>query len=429
MDVHRLALRRSLITWLCTACPGLVQAMKETSQVHPLTPSVFHMEDSVWTHVMLVLHTALEQAGQAGQTDFCLEDIVTALVHDVAKPLTACVRPAKQGTGYRISFAGHGPLGTQAAVDCSCALRMALSLPLSNNAIARIAAVTSGHIAFYNISDASQALTFCNRDPRLLRTMTRLLYCDMQGSIADTTCKGFTGNLALLQATSEVLRTAVFPQETENTAFAMTSGPGVHLVCGLPSPARDRFAARLARGRQVVHVQSHAGQLSLGAKAGSDVQTGSGAQTGGSRTGRAAGNLLPPLLAEDVSRLNSAQKQALARNKTLFVSTLRQRASQAEAGLFVCADLATTAARNAVYSLISTALPGVPLTCTYILVPSAPWHPAMPGPLEKGLPAHQRELQVPSLFREPALAAAAIELVTEEGLYGSQAARRPLKKS
>lgn len=385
MDIHRLALRRALVSWLYTACPGLVQAMKETRQVHPATPSVFHMEDSVWTHDMLVLHTALDQQ------DFSLEDILTALVHDFAKPLTACVRPARKGPGWRISFAGHGPLGTQAAADCCCALRRALSLPVSNSAIARIAAATSGHIAFYNIPDASAALTFCNNDPRLLRTMTRLLSCDMQGSIADTTCEGFTGNLALLQASTDVLRTAVFPKETEHEAFALTAGRGVHLVCGLPSPARDRLAADLARGRKLLFVQP--------------------AGTGPAKDRR----YLPCPLPEEVSGKHCADSAALAQNQRTFLAALRQCAAQAEAGVFLCGDVATYTARNALYALIGTALPGCPITCTYVLTPSA-WFPAMPADLEKGLPSGQRKQHVPSLFREPALAGAAIEIAARQGL-------------
>ena len=85
MDLERQTLCRKLVTFLYSACPKLVLALKATPQVYPGSTSDFHMEDSVWTHTMLVLQAALER------TDFGLEDIATALVHDFAKPLTARV--------------------------------------------------------------------------------------------------------------------------------------------------------------------------------------------------------------------------------------------------------------------------------------------------------------------------------------------------
>lgn len=175
MDLERQTLCRKLVTFLYSACPKLVLALKATPQVYPGSTSDYHMEDSVWTHTMLVLQAALER------TDFGLEDIATALVHDFAKPLTARVKEAKVGQGYRMSFAGHGPLGVQPAVDFCLAARKAGILPLTNEEIARIASATSNHIAFYNLPDSKSALSFCNNDAAALRTLVRLMYCDMQG--------------------------------------------------------------------------------------------------------------------------------------------------------------------------------------------------------------------------------------------------------
>ena len=170
MDLERQTLCRKLVTFLYSACPKLVLALKATPQVYPGSTSDFHMEDSVWTHTMLVLQAALER------TDFGLEDIATALVHDFAKPLTARVKEAKVGQGYRMSFAGHGPLGVQPAVDFCLAARKAGILPLTNEEIARIASATSNHIAFYNLPDSKSALSFCNNDAAALRTLVRLMY-------------------------------------------------------------------------------------------------------------------------------------------------------------------------------------------------------------------------------------------------------------
>ena len=236
MDLKRQTLCRKLVTFLYSACPKLVLALKATPQVYPGSTS-----DCVWTHTMLVLQAALER------TDFGLEDIATALVHDFAKPLTARVKEAKVGQGYRMSFAGHGPLGVQPAVDFCLAARKAGILPLTNEEIARIASATSNHIAFYNLPDSKSALSFCNNDAAALRTLVRLMYCDMQGSIADTQGKAFLGNLEILRVAEELLAGQAPAEQGP-----VSEGPGLHLVCGTKGRAKEVQTMLLANGRAII---------------------------------------------------------------------------------------------------------------------------------------------------------------------------------
>lgn len=244
MDLERQTLCRKLVTFLYSACPKLVLALKATPQVYPGSTSDYHMEDSVWTHTMLVLQAALER------TDFGLEDIATALVHDFAKPLTARVKEAKVGQGYRMSFAGHGPLGVQPAVDFCLAARKAGILPLTNEEIARIASATSNHIAFYNLPDSKSALSFCNNDAAALRTLVRLMYCDMQGSIADTQGKAFLGNLEILRVAEELLAGQAPAEQGP-----VSEGPGLHLVCGTKGRAKEVQTMLLANGRATIWLE------------------------------------------------------------------------------------------------------------------------------------------------------------------------------
>ncbi len=100
MNLERFALRRRLVDFLCQARPDLVEGMKAARQLAPGGATPYHMEDSVWTHVMLVLQAALERE------DFSLADILCALVHDFGKPATARLQTGRDGL-----TAEKGPLG------------------------------------------------------------------------------------------------------------------------------------------------------------------------------------------------------------------------------------------------------------------------------------------------------------------------------
>lgn len=388
MDLERQTLRRQLVTFLYQANPKLTLALKNTPQVCPGWLSDFHMEDSVWTHTMLVLQSALDQP------DFCLEDIATALVHDFAKPLAARVKPAKKGPGKRMSFAGHGPLGTQSAVDFCLAARKVGLLPLANEEIARVAAATSNHIAFYGLTDAGLALPFCNNDARVCRTLTRLLYCDMQGSIADTMNPGLLNNLELLAGTRQILKDQTTLCVHESEERDVTSGPGLHLICGLPSPAKKRLAQDLAQGRHIVTQVSPMPR-----------EEACGASQDGAMDG------LPdnaPVCPSDASNGNGEALSALVQRLALLEPALRNE------GVLFCASLCTRSQRRELYSLIAQALPGIPVTCTFVLSPLLSWPPSPSCDLAHGLPRPCPELVMPSLLFEPFLDRARVILVDGE---------------
>ena len=325
MDLERQTLCRKLVTFLYSACPKLVLALKATPQVYPGSTSDYHMEDSVWTHTMLVLQAALER------TDFGLEDIATALVHDFAKPLTARVKEAKVGQGYRMSFAGHGPL--------------------------------ANHIAFYNLPDSKSALSFCNNDAAALRTLVRLMYCDMQGSIADTQGKAFLGNLEILRVAEELLAGQAPAEQGP-----VSEGPGLHLVCGTKGRAKEVQTMLLANGRATIWL-------------------------------------------EDTGALeNSGPSEGFAE---LAFRIQEQSARTREEGVLICADLCTRSARKSLCSLLKRALPDIPITCTLVLSPMNEWYPSEPEPLHKGLPKKTPNLVVPSLAFEEHLARARVVLAED----------------
>ncbi|MDO5536620.1 MAG: hypothetical protein Q4F72_03725 [Desulfovibrionaceae bacterium] len=347
MKTDRIALRRQLLVFLYNACPDLVCALKESRHVYPGQLSPYHLEDSVWTHTLLALQAALDRE------DFTIEDILCALVHDFAKPASAAVIRKSDGT-KKISFARHGPMGAQAAVDFLAALCRHMPGLIDADGIARIAAAVSGHIEFYDLRDAEEALRYCSNDPALLRTLSRILYCDLQGSVLDPAQASYAANLALLE---DIERRLSGPLERETAGPA--EGPGLHLVCGQDTEAKRNLVERLAGGRLVVR--------------GADGENAS----------------------ETAERVLEA---------------VEGRPAALGEGVLVVRRLRTRRSRKALANVLADRLPGVPLTCTCALSPSPEsWYPQMPSCSQRtGLPPAAGELVMPSLLFEPRLARVSI---------------------
>ncbi len=360
MNTERLLLRRKLIDFLYATCPDLTEALKSTRHVYPGTQGPYHREDSVWSHTLLVLQSALEQE------DYGMEHILCALVHDFAKPHTAVVRPAKQGPGKRYSFHEHGPKGTQAAVDFLTALRHSWPDVVTDGEIARIAACVSSHIAFYDLDNARDALRFCNGDTLYCASLLRLLYCDNQGSILDPETPTFAKNQKLLESTRALL--ATLPEQTQGEE--LTRGPGLHLVCGPNAQARRIFCEQASQGRIILDC--------------------------------------PPADA------TGARDECLVTTREGFPGRhqelIRKTAGE---GLFISGTLCSRRPRRSLANILHDMVPEAPITCTFVLSPSeAPWIPEVPKPSARdGLPHPVPSLTMPCMLHEPRLAGTRIVLV------------------
>ncbi len=352
MKTDTFALRRQLLDFLCTTCPPLTEALKQTRQVYPGNPGPFHAEDSVWTHTLLVLQAALSRP------DFTLEDVLCALVHDFAKPLSATVRPAREGPGHRVSFIGHGPLGTQPAVDFLCAFQTAFPGMVTDGEIVRIAACVSGHIAFYDLHSADEALLYCNNDAALCRTMLRLLWSDLQGDFLLPDQPSFLSNLALLEDAEALMNDA-----SAGPAPEPVPGEGIHLLCGLPSEAKARFAEAFSAGRPLLALPETARD--------------------------------PVQLQDWLDGHAGTMREALARGLVLTMGGLSRRE------------------RKAFALELRARFPRAPLRCVFVLSPSEEsWLPEMPpASFCTGLPAPVPELVLPCLYHESCLDGAAAVLV------------------
>lgn len=386
MNIERLALRRTLVAFLHDTCPALVEAMKRSRHLYPGDDSAknaHHLEDTVWTHTLLVLQAALEREG------FGLSDIVTALVHDFGKPASQVVRPRKSGPGKRHSFSGHGPVGVQAAVDFMDALSRANVLPLADEDVARVAFATSLHIQFYDLEDASCALRFCNDDPAYLRAISRLLYCDLQGSVGDTEGASFGGNLRLL-AEVKALFEGRPPEKRPDGLLAAWDkdareelAGSIHLVCGNVSGARHHVAASLAKGRPLARLGD-----------------GSPEDKGGDGAFALSMGLVEQTLRETPRKVE--REKAFQKARAFLEKGLA-------GGLVVEGSLCARKERKSLAGFLKTLFPEAPIVCTCVLSPERDLlDPKIETSSATGFVGTMRPQVLPSLLHETNLAAARI---------------------
>ena len=367
MNLERFALRRRLVDFLCQPRPELVERMKAARQLAPGGATPYHMEDGVWTHVMLVLQAALERE------DFSLADILCALVHDFGKPATARLQTGRDGLP-RISFYDHGPRGVQEALDflldCQKAFRV------SDAEICDICFCVSKHIDFYSLDGCGQAGFFCNGRRSLLAMMARLFFCDVSGSVMDPLTDAFKDDLALLLDVQ-----AKIAEIPLNFPERMPKPPLLRFVCGAPGPAMDAYLASLAC--PVVRETEVRRELF-------------------ERRFARKGIPLPRRFAglyEATRPLDAAP---------LLLERIRRLEGEPE--IAVAGILATRRARSGLASFLSRHLEKAAFACTYVLTPTEGQEAFLAGAAGARLASAHDFQHLPCLFQEPAFAEADIVL-------------------
>ena len=368
MNLERFALRRRLVDFLCQVRPELVERLKSTRQIAPGGTSPYHMEDGVWTHVMLVLQAALER------DDFSLADILCALVHDFGKPAAARLRTGAGGAP-RISFYDHGPRGVQEALDflldCQKAFRN-----VSDAEICDICFCVSKHIDFYSLAGCGQAGFFCNGRRSLLSMMARLFWCDVSGSVMDPATDAFKYDLELLLDVQA--RIAEIPLSFPER---LPKPPILRFVCGAPGPAMDAYLAGLSC--PVVREDEVRRELF-------------------ERRFARKGIPLPERFAGiyEATRPLDAAPMLLERIREL----------EGEPEIAVAGILATRRARSGLSRFLSMHLTRAAFACTYVLTPGTDQEAFLAGPAGARLAGALDFQHLPCLFHEPQFAEADVVL-------------------
>ncbi len=155
--------------------------MKETT--HNFSQPVvnrYHMEDSVWTHTMMVCKLAQH---------LCPEDQniqIACLLHDIGKVFTRVENYEKQ----RVSFFNHAQYSFFHSIDILN--KMPFYFPIDDEDKQEILSLIALHDRLMRIgSNATRIATTFKDNKLLLEKLAKLYYCDVNGRLFDTTvdCK------------------------------------------------------------------------------------------------------------------------------------------------------------------------------------------------------------------------------------------------
>ena len=232
MERDRIEFQSYLLEKLYSEFPGIVKALKECkhssgdsfeSQKH------FHLEDSVWTHTMMVLQDAMHET-----VNWKIK-MLLAICHDFGKPFSRTISE-KNGNSR---FIGHGQMGVQASLDYLLSIQRDNNW-LTDSDIIRIIQVVCGHIEFLNIDLSVKIPGFCNNDIQLYNLYYSLAQSDNRGRIVSS--EKIESYLVAIDKLAEITKTVYVNQFRKEEKKYQKN---IILICGPSNVGKDTEARNL----------------------------------------------------------------------------------------------------------------------------------------------------------------------------------------
>jgi hypothetical protein len=151
-----------------------------------ITPSPWHEEDSIWTHVNMVavatkalLYNRNASPSALVEPEDYIAPIIASFTHDYGKLLTRKEKPDKN----KVNFYNHGPMGTLHALEFATHVVRELGIEKEEGAriIHNVAFLTSRHMDCRNKKEYDEVMRFCNYDHSLIFDMDILNSADCMG--------------------------------------------------------------------------------------------------------------------------------------------------------------------------------------------------------------------------------------------------------
>lgn len=219
----------SLIESLYKNFPDLVLSLKKSQHAFDNTfdgAKKFHLEDTIWTHTMMVVQAAVSLG-------FDLEGIACSLVHDLGKPQSRTLNTKKES----YVFYNHGEIGVQYAYDFLINYQRENN-NLTDDMIKRIISVVSNHIDFFNIK-LNDMCKYVNYDKNLFKLFINHSVVDNIGRVP-----AFEKLDSFFETYSEI-------EEKLNYEFESFPEPkepfekNIIFFCGCSNVGKDTYAKKL----------------------------------------------------------------------------------------------------------------------------------------------------------------------------------------
>lgn len=227
-EYERAVIKSKIVSFAYEKFPNLVQILKECK--HSVGNSYqeqkkYHLEDSVWTHTLMVLN-----AFDSFQPD--INGYLCGFCHDFGKPL------ARETHKQTARFLAHGPYGVQTTIDFITAFIQKFPEYKNSIDLERIIQVVSGHIGFLNLKD-DQIFPFVSYDKKLFRMFNNLAKADNCGRIVrDDQIESYSKALNRIREVGlkRIPEDYVEPQEKEYEVI---------LLCGLNTLNKKYYSQEL----------------------------------------------------------------------------------------------------------------------------------------------------------------------------------------
>ncbi len=257
---ERFELQSKVISFMYKKFPHFVKRMKETYHAYDDTldgQKIFHMEDDLWTHTLLVL----QQSVMCEESDHI--DILAALCHDFGKMTSGEVREEKK----TIAFPLHAQKGVQATVDFLIEFQKEYEL-LSNEDICMIATLVAKHIEFVNTKLENMYL-FCNGNIDLVVHSSRLASNDNLGRIVKYIPERIENVLENQEFNKNSVAYFDYYRKLNNECCSQI----ITMYCGCSNIGKDTLASKsggriwsLDKERVAIYLEHHPEQSSLDSK-------------------------------------------------------------------------------------------------------------------------------------------------------------------
>ena len=234
---ERIELQSQIVSFAYRKFIHYVKKMKSTYHAYDETfenQKIYHMEDDLWTHTLLVL----QQAVINEESDYI--DLLTAFCHDFGKMTCGEYRDEKK----TVVFPLHAPRGVQLTVDFLVEFQKEYDW-LNDSDIELIVQLVSKHIEFVNTKFSDMYL-FCNKSKIVMIHSSRLAINDNFGRVVRDIPERIQ---SVVDIHDEFNKKAIeeFDKQYQTPYYLDGGKPIVTFVCGCSNIGKDTFSSKSGR--------------------------------------------------------------------------------------------------------------------------------------------------------------------------------------
>ena len=228
-----------IISFYCKNFSKQKEEMENSKHYYKDSPNIYHMEDSVWTHTMMVCIARkmlyIKEHGECSVSiDRCLDSILIALLHDYGKVITRKEDHEKLKTHFR----GHSYMSVNHTIEVFYELMKKYNTSEYINdfsmeyLLTKIVYVISRHMDYDKVKTEEELIKFSNDRIAYVNEMYRFSISDFRGRITDNS-REWAGRDNYIKIYKTAYKNFNEIESNINSKCDFT------IYCGLPGSGKD----------------------------------------------------------------------------------------------------------------------------------------------------------------------------------------------